>query len=95
METTTSSISNNWYALRFNKTLGDPSRAYGHLQLTARDTNGNDLVDQWILEPLDPGNPDFKRADSTMHLSRYTKNGFVDYGDYIMPFQITFDAPGR
>jgi hypothetical protein len=30
-----------------------------------------------------------------MHLSRYTKQGFVDYGDFIMPFQITFDAPGR
>jgi hypothetical protein len=95
METTTSSISNNWYALRFNKTLGDPSLSYGHLQLTAKDMNGNGLVDRWILESLDLGNPDFKYASSYMHLSRYTKKGFVDYGDYIMPFQITFDAPGR
>jgi hypothetical protein len=95
METTTSSISNNWYALRFNKTLGDPSLNYGHLQLTARDANGNGVADQWILEPLDPGNPEFKRAPGYMHLSRYTKRGFVDYGDYLMPFRITFDAPGR
>lgn len=95
METTTSSISNNWYTLRFNKTLGDPALNYGRLQLTARDTNGNGLVDQWILKPLDEWNPDFKYASSYMHLSRYTKRGFVDYGDYIVPFQITFDAPGR
>ena len=95
METTTSSISNNWYTLRFNKTLGDPALNYGRLQLTARDTNGNGRVDQWVLEPLDEWNPDFKYASSYMHLSRYTKRGFVDYGDYIMPFQITFDAPGR
>jgi len=95
METTTSSISNNWYALRFNKTLGDPSLAYGHLRLTAQDTSENGIVDRWILEPLHPGDLDFKYAPSYMHLSRYTKRGFVDYGDYIMPFQITFDAPGR
>jgi len=95
METTTSSISNNWYTLRFNKTLGDPSLNYGHLRLTAHDTNENGIVDQWILEPLYPVDLDYKYAPSYMHLSRYTKQGFVDYGDYIMPFQITFDAPGR
>ena len=95
METITSSISNNWYTLRFNKTLGDPFLNYGHLRLTAQDTNDNDVVDRWILEPLDPGDLDFKYKPSYMHLSRYTKKGFVDYGDYIMPFQITFDAPGR
>lgn len=95
LETTTSSISNNWYTLRFNKTLGDPALNYGRLQLTAEDTNGNGLVDRWILEPLFTSNPDFKYGSSYMHLSRYTKRGFVDYGDYIMPFRITFDAPGR
>ena len=95
METTTSSISNNWYTLRFNKTLGDRFLNNGHLRLTAQDTDDNDVVDRWILEPLYLGDIDLKYMPSYMHLSRYTKKGFVDYGDYIMPFQITFDAPGR
>jgi len=96
METTTSSPSNYWYALRFNKTFGDPGLGNGHLQLTARDTNGNGEADQWILEPLDPRNPEFRHEPNYMNLSRFVRSKrMFDYGDYIMPFQITFDASGR
>jgi hypothetical protein len=98
MYTTTSSDTSGWYALRFNKTFSDPGLWNGRLQLTARDTDGDHLVDQWILEPLDPWNPDFRYEPNYMNLSRYIRKGGgdrVDYGDYIMPFQITFDAPGR
>jgi hypothetical protein len=95
METTTSFISKDWYTLRFNKTLGDPFLNYGHLQVTALDTNDNGVVDRWILEPLQAGTPGFKYGYDYMHLSRFTRKGFVDYGDYILPFQITLDAPGR
>ena len=60
----------------------------GHLQVTALDTNSDGRVDRWVVEPL----PD---TDSKFQLFRRIrqKQSYVnkDYGDYRLPFTVTFD----